>query len=360
MNRMIYWSIMAAAALMAGALLAAPVWDYYHYGRAPASGIPTSPTTLAVMTGAPVSLPSYPSVEPVTRSATSGGTVLVPTSVLRAGSGPRQSDGQAPVPPPASNTLRQGIAPSPVRAAMVSSPAAGRPATDASPARIEASPMRPAVGSGSGAPAAAASRENPQPAVNQVASVGWIAGNFAPRSPSMPAPDPLATDANHDHPGQESGIQPSESTATATASPDVPPLRLTLAPDRHAVSRGETLSVEVVLTGGRDITSVPFHLQFDPGVLQYVGARTGPALNGRSLQPIFLASVNPGRPGDLAVGLSFVRSSGTFNGSGAILLIDFQALAPGRSDLLFDRASVRGPASETLPAEIVGSSAEVR
>ena len=118
--------------------------------------------------------------------------------------------------------------------------------------------------------------------------------------------------------------------------------------------------MQVVLTGAREITSVPFHLQFDPGVLQYVGARTGPALNGRSLQPIFLASVNPGRPGDLAVGLSFVRSSGTFSGSGAILLIDFQAVAPGRSDLLFDRASVRGSASETLPAEIVGSSAEVR
>jgi hypothetical protein len=118
--------------------------------------------------------------------------------------------------------------------------------------------------------------------------------------------------------------------------------------------------VDVVLTGARDITSVPFHLQFDPGVLQYVGARTGPALNGRSLQPIFLASVNPGRPGDLAVGLSFVRSSGSFNGSGAILHIDFQAIAAGTSDVLFDRASVRGPTSQPLPAEVVGTTAEVR
>jgi len=359
MNRMLYWSIMAAAALMAGALLAAPVWDYYHYGQSTAAGIPVSPTTLAVMTGGPVTLPSYPSAEPVTRPATPGETVLVPIAVSSSGSGPRKRDGQAPVPAPAPNTLGQRNAPPPVRPAMVSSPAAGRPATDESPTRIEASPTRQGVVPASGA-SAAEPRENPQPVVNQAASVGWVAGNFAPRSPSMPAPDPPATDANHDHSGQQGRFQPSESTATATASPDVAPLRLTLAPDRHAVSRGETFSVEVVLTGGRDITSVPFHLQFDPAVLQYVGARTGPALNGRSLQPIFLASVNPGRPGDLAVGLSFVRSSGTFNGSGAILLIDFQALAPGRSDLLFDRASVRGSASETLPAEIVGSSAEVR
>src|SRR5207247_4102038 len=200
-------------------------------------------------------------------------------------------------------------------------------------------------GSGTVAPAATAPRENPRPAVNQMASVGWVAGNVAPRPPSSPAPEPQVMDANHD--------QPSASTATATGSQDDLPLRLTLAADRHAVSRGETFSVQVVLTGAREITSVPFHLQFDPGVLQYVGARTGPALNGRSLQPIFLASVNPGRPGDLAVGLSFVRSSGTFSGSGAILLIDFLALGRGRSDLHFDRATVRGPTSEPLTAEVV-------
>lgn len=118
--------------------------------------------------------------------------------------------------------------------------------------------------------------------------------------------------------------------------------------------------MQVVLTGARDVTSAPFHLLFDPDVLEYVGARTGPALDGRSLQPIFLASVNPSRPGDLAVGLSLVRSSGRFTGSGAIVLIDFLARAPGTSTLVFDRATLRGAASEPLAAQIVGSTAEVR
>src|SRR5439155_19186516 len=105
MNRTIYWSIMAAAALMAGALVAAPVWDYYRYGRPPSSGIPTSPTTLAVMTGANVTLASYPSAQPVIRPATPHETVPVPISISGSGSGPRQSDGRPPVPPPASNAL---------------------------------------------------------------------------------------------------------------------------------------------------------------------------------------------------------------------------------------------------------------
>ena len=167
----------------------------------------------------------------------------------------------------------------------------------------------------------------------------------------MPAPDRAP---------QNVGARQPESEAPAPEPEDASSLRLNLAPDRHAVDRGEPISVQVVLTGARDVTSVPFHIQFDPEVLEYVGTRAGPALNSRSLQPIFLASVNPDRPGDLAVGLSFVRSSGTFNGSGAILLIDFRAMSPGKSELRFDRASVRGATSEPLPAEIFGSTAEVR
>src|SRR5207245_10499097 len=120
----------------------------------------------------------------------------------------------------------------------------------------------------------------------------------------------------------------SSGSLSSARSPDTPPsndsegLSLSLVPERPVVSSGETFSVEVVLTEARGITSVPFHLRFDPEILEYVGIRTGPALNGRSLQPIVLGSVNPRRPGDLAVGLSLVRSSGTFSGSGALLSLD--------------------------------------
>ena len=360
MSRIIYWSIMAGAALMAGTLLALPLWDYYHY-RQPTSGdLPTSPTTLAVMTGAPVPPSFYPSAEPAARSRPPGETDPAPSPVSRPGSADRQSDGQVRMSEPAPNLAHRGNASPAVRAATPSSPVAGRPTAGASQPRIGASPTEQGVGSTSRAPAGGSPQEHPQPAVNQAASIGWIAGGSFPGSPSMPATGPQSTAPNHDRPGQNDESQPSESEATVPEPQDAPSLRLTLAPDRHAVSRGETISVAVALTGARDVTSVPFHLQFDPGVLQYVGTRTGPALNGRSLQPIFLASVNPDRPGDLAVGLSFVRSSGTFNGSGAILLIDFLALGRGRSDLHFDRASVRGPTSEPLTAEVVGSTAEVR
>ncbi len=360
MTRTVYWCFMAAAALMAVTLMALPLWDHYHYRQPTAGGPPASPTTLAVMTAAPVTTSSYPPAERAARSSPPEEIVPTPGPVSRPDPGTRRGEGQAGVPEPAPITARPTYASPVTRAAGVPSPATGQPATGAAQPRIAVSPAGQGIGSGSRAPADTPPQEKPPPAASQAASIGWIAGGIFPGSPAMPAYGSQPTVLNHDRPGQNEESQPSGAAATAPEPQDAPSLRLSLAPDRHAVSQGETLSVQVVLTGARDITSVPFHLQFDPGVLEFVGARTGPALNGRSLQPIFLASVNPGRPGDLAVGLSLVRSSGTFNGSGAILLIDFRALAPGRSDLLFDRASVRGPTSELLPAEIVGSTAEVR
>ena len=345
MTRTAYWCFMAAAALMAGTLMALPLWDYYHYRRPTAGDPPISSTTLAMMTGAPVTTSSYTPAEHAARSSPHGEIVPTPGPVSRSDPGTRQSEGQTRVSELAPGTVH---------------PTYASPATKPAQPRIAASPAGHGIGSGSRAQADTSPQEKPPPAANQAASIGWIAGGIYPGSPAMPAHGSQATVPNHDRPGQNGESQPSGAAAPAPEPQDVSALRLSLAPDRSAVSQGETLSVQVLLTGARDITSVPFHLQFDPGVLEFVGARTGPALNGRSLQPIFLASVNPGRPGDLAVGLSLVRSSGTFNGSGAILLIDFRALAPGRSDLHFDRASVRGPTSELLPAEIVGSTAEVR
>jgi hypothetical protein len=118
--------------------------------------------------------------------------------------------------------------------------------------------------------------------------------------------------------------------------------------------------VRVALAGGHEVTSVPFHIRFDPGILDYLGARTGPALLASLLQPILLASVNPHRPGDLAVGLSLAGSSGTYSGSGTLMLLEFRALAPGQTELLFENASVRGATGEPLAARIEGCSVEVR
>src|SRR2546422_774795 len=91
MSRIIYWSIMGGAALMAGTLLALPLWDYYHYRQPTSGGLPTSPTTLAVMTGAPVPPSFYPAAELAARSRPPGETDPAPRPVTRPGSADRHS-----------------------------------------------------------------------------------------------------------------------------------------------------------------------------------------------------------------------------------------------------------------------------
>jgi hypothetical protein len=93
-------------------------------------------------------------------------------------------------------------------------------------------------------------------------------------------------------------------------------------------------------------------------VLQFVSAANGGALSG--LQPVLLASVNPARPGDLAVGLSFIDAGGAFSGSGTLVELRVHALASGVSSLRFDRASVRGPISQAIEAQFENGSVSVR
>ena len=126
------------------------------------------------------------------------------------------------------------------------------------------------------------------------------------------------------------------------------------------MAAGETLVVKVALIGGRDISGVPFHLSFNPDVLEFVAAREGSTFRSSSLSPILLAGVSPERPGDLAVGLSLIGSGGLLSASGDILELEFRGLRPGSSSMQFDRASLRGAHGETLSAQFFSASVTVR
>lgn len=151
--------------------------------------------------------------------------------------------------------------------------------------------------------------------------------------------------ADGDPPGQE---------------PSAGPIRLSLVPGYGEVAAGELVSVHVVLSEADRISSVPFHVRFNSEVLEYVGAKNGPAITSSPVQPILLAAVNPARPDDLAVGLALVRSSGRFSGSGTVVVLDFRALQAGQSDLLLENASVRDANSRPLAVQIENAALSVR
>jgi hypothetical protein len=354
MNRLLYRSLIALSALAAAILAALPVWDHWYYnsrfvGTALATSRPVAPATAGNNAGAPTESGPLPSQ--LLKAA-------IADQNQPGAPAPRGAEGRAPIARPGSPTPVPSAGPGAARAV-----APREPAPSARP--LEA--PRPAPASAPGATvvpektAASQRPASPPPAAPGKAQTGSRRGSVpAPSTPDFlvamvppatntvssapPSPNATATPS-----GSSGGGAPPPSEASETPQPaaDAPP-HVALLPGTGVVAAGDSLVVKVALIGGRDISGVPFHLSFNPEVLQFVSAREGSTFRSSSLAPILLAGVSPERPGDLAVGLSLIGSGGLLNASGEILELEFRGLKPGTSNMQFDRASLRGPHGETL------------
>jgi Cohesin domain len=351
------------ATLLVTALVATPLWDFWHYrglrtGPGPGLAVglmlpPVSPRTTRVagFSPSPVEAASIAGAplpgsftggrtnatrdrRPAPDASESGFRSVSPGS--SGGNPPAGASGSRPAQEPARVAPSGGSGPAPGSARPSGSPAVPRTAPHAESTSPAHGP--PPETSGEAAPAT---------------TTGWLLTLPAPAAsgdPQLP-PDPQTP---LPPPKQ---LEPAPGTSDPKEVPQaLPVLSLTGFADNVAVGQDVTISVR--LNGAEDVTSLPFHLLFDPAILQFVSAGNGPATG--SLQPVLLASVNPARPGDLAVGLSFIDAGGAFNGSGSLLELRFHALAAGVSSLTFDRASIRGRFSQALEAQFESGSISVR
>jgi hypothetical protein len=136
-------------------------------------------------------------------------------------------------------------------------------------------------------------------------------------------------------------------------------MRLALVSARATAAPGEVVVVKVRLRDAVEVSSVPFHLKFDPDRFEYLSARAGSAFNGTSLQPVLMVAENPDRRGDVAFGLVLAGAPTTFSGTGDLAILEFRALQAGAAHLLIEDVSIRGPISEPLAAEIENLSLQV-
>jgi hypothetical protein len=361
--------VSACATLLVTALVATPLWDFWHYrglrtGPGPGFAIglilpPPSPQRPAFAAGlAPPPLPSasMPGATPVAgfaaggrgtagdaRRASTGLTDGEGTAEPSSGGAPAGDSGVAGA--PASRPKRsQEPARADVLVGAATHGAAGShgpsTASHAAPHAEPASPSKeqPATATGSDAPGA---------------NGGWLV--------SMPPPAPTAAPQLPPDPQPAvptpKPLEPVPSKSDPREVPQALPVLSLLTPS-DSVAIGQDVTVSIRLSGADEVTSLPFHLRFDPAILAFVSAGNGSGI--ASLQPVLLASVNPARPGDLAVGLSFIDAGGAFNGSGTLLELRFRALAAGVSGLTLDRASIRGRFSQTLQAQFENGTVSVR
>ena len=331
-----YQAFLIAAALMAGFLVALPVWDWWQYGRIVSESPRVDYATPVESEGPPT--------PPVATRPSAGGVTLAAAMVIPQVQRTAGSMDVEPAVSPAPSRIDRG--PEPKIPAPAAVDRSGRGPL-----------LRPPAPEGRSSTLEGGRAASPVQAPSNTSPLIWVRSlpiQVPLIAPPMERPTPPAVTSDPET-GQESSdppADPDQSTETST-------LRLSLLPSVPTVAYGKVMSVRVVLSGGEGITSVPFHLRFDPALLEFLGARTGSAFLSSSLNPLLLASVNPERPGDLAVGLALVGDSRPLNGSGSLVVLDFRAIGRGRTDLTFENSSVRGVTSEPLPAEFANTTIQV-
>ncbi len=111
---------------------------------------------------------------------------------------------------------------------------------------------------------------------------------------------------------------------------------------------GSTFAVNVVLTGGQSIYSVPLQVTYDPKLLQLVNVSNGPFLS-RDGQPVALVHRDDATGGVVQLNATRPPGSGGISGDGVVFTLTFQAKAAGTSALAITRAGARTADMQNVP-----------
>ncbi len=115
------------------------------------------------------------------------------------------------------------------------------------------------------------------------------------------------------------------------------------------VAVGATFQIPVVLTGGRDISSVPLKIQYDPAKLALVNVGQGDYL-GRDGKPVTLLHTDDGS-GLITVNNARPPGAPGMSGAGVVCVLSFQAKAAGDSAIAITGSGVATSAMKQLPAQ---------
>jgi general secretion pathway protein D len=191
-----------------------------------------------------------------------------------------------------------------------------------------------------------------RPAAGLGATVGAVPGQSAEAAaPAALAQLRAAADSNGD-----------TATSAAAGHPPVQArlegVNLMLNPPSGPVATGSTFQVSVVLTGGKEITSVPMQLSYDPAKLSLVNVTPGDLLS-RDGQAMALAHRDDG-PGSITVNASRPPGAAGVSGMGVVCVLSFQAIAAGESDVAITRSAAVNNAQQRLPAKVTIKALEAK
>ena len=137
------------------------------------------------------------------------------------------------------------------------------------------------------------------------------------------------------------------------------PIAFTFDPPTLSQTTGSTFPLNVALTGGQDVFSVPLQISYDPKVLQLVNVSNGSFLS-QDGQPVALVHRDDSTSGMLQVTATRPPSSGGASGQGTVLTLTFLAKAPGQATVAITRPGARNSSGQVIPASGGQASVTVR
>ncbi|MGD0598403.1 MAG: cohesin domain-containing protein [Terriglobales bacterium] len=156
-------------------------------------------------------------------------------------------------------------------------------------------------------------------------------GNVAP-TPATPQGIPQAQPAQNQIPATQAGA------GTGTFLFDPPTLNQT---------KGSTFTVNVMLSGGQNVYSVPVQLSYDPNLVQVINVSNGGFLS-QDGQAVALVHKDDPATGTLQVTATRPPGAGGVSGQGAVLTLTFMAKGTGQSALTITRGGARDPAMQPI------------
>lgn len=182
-------------------------------------------------------------------------------------------------------------------------------------------------------PEAAAAKPEAPKTTGQPAGATPVSTTPAPVKPPTPAPTE-----------QQPAVKPPSGQPT-----------LRLEPSTASPARGSSFGLSVVISGGKDISSVPLQIVYDPKILQFITVSTGDFL-AKDGQPVALVHRDDAVAGTLQVMAQRSDSKGV-SGDGIVFNMIFTAKAPGSGNIRIANPGVKN--SQNQPVQFVLAPASV-
>ncbi len=127
-------------------------------------------------------------------------------------------------------------------------------------------------------------------------------------------------------------------------------------PPTVSQAKGSTFTVNVMLSGGQNVYSVPVQLSYDPDKLQVINVSNGGFLS-QDGQLVTIAHREDTAAGTMQITASRPPGVGGVSGQGAVVTLTFMAKGTGQSALTITRGGARDPAMQ--PIAMAGAQAAI-